>query len=79
MRDKQAKEAFIQYLKQHPEERFFQAVRNFSGMPFIVAMTKVPEPNKGEYDTWNWEDGSNDIERQRKEYVDGTEEAIIVT
>ena len=79
MRDKEAKQAFIKYLKDNPQERFFQAVRNFSGASFIVVMDKVPQPEKGEYDTFYWEAGNNDIERQRKAYTDGIEEAIIVT
>lgn len=28
---------FIKYLEEHPQERFFQAVRNFSGYEFIFA------------------------------------------
>ena len=35
MRSPKTKKAFIKYLKEHPEERFWQALRNFSGFHFI--------------------------------------------
>lgn len=36
IRDKKTKEKFIKYLKDHPEERFWQAIRNFSKYEFIL-------------------------------------------
>lgn len=35
VRSARTKKAFIKYLKEHPEERFWQAVRNFSGFLFV--------------------------------------------
>lgn len=34
-RDQKTKEAFIKYLQKNTDERFFQALTNFTGMPYI--------------------------------------------
>ena len=40
------KQAFINYLKEHPEERFWQAIRNFSGYDFIYrSNTLIDHPD----------------------------------
>jgi hypothetical protein len=36
VRSAKTKKAFLKYLKEHPNERFYQAVRNFSPFPFIL-------------------------------------------
>ena len=36
-RDQKTKEAFIKYLQQETDERFFQALANFTGIPYIGA------------------------------------------
>lgn len=51
IRDEKTKQLFIEYLEEHPDERFMQAVRNFIGAPFLV-VSEVP-PTKG--DTFYWE------------------------
>lgn len=51
IRDEKTKQLFIKYLEEHPSERFMQAVRNFIGVPFLVA-SGVP-PKEG--DTFYWE------------------------
>lgn len=38
---------FIQYLKDHPEERLHQAYRNFMGVPFIIACERLPNDFEG--------------------------------
>lgn len=43
IRSKKTKEEFIQYLKDHPQERFWQSVRNFSGYYFIYAGGAIPD------------------------------------
>ena len=35
MRDQQIKEAFIEYLQKGTDERFFQALTNFTQLPYI--------------------------------------------
>lgn len=35
IRSQKTKEAFIKYLEDHPQERFWQAVRNFSKYNYI--------------------------------------------
>ncbi len=40
VRSKKTKTAFITYLAEHPDERFWQAVRNFSGEQYILTATK---------------------------------------
>lgn len=51
IRSKKTKEAFIKYLEEHPEERFWQAVRNFSKYSVVLV------GNHGEplMDTFYWD------------------------
>lgn len=79
VRDENMKKAFIQYLMEHPQERLFQSIRNFSGYPFIVAMYRIPRQDQGEFDTFHLEEGKDTISDQIKEYADGIEEATIVS
>lgn len=79
VRDKNVKQAFVQYLNDHPQERLFQSIRNFSGYPFIVAMYRVPRPDKGEFDTFYIEEGRDTVSKQIEEYADGIEEATTVS
>lgn len=39
MKDKNLKASFITYLKKNPEERFWQAVRNWTKTSFILTST----------------------------------------
>jgi hypothetical protein len=50
MRSKQTKEDFIKYLEEHPEERFWQAIRNFSGYAFVLGSDILPI--EGQRDTF---------------------------
>lgn len=57
MRDRKTKEQFVQYLNENPEQRFFQAIRNFTlenlnkYSLFICSTT-----GDGSFeDTFNWE------------------------
>ena len=57
MRDRKTKEQFVQYLNENPEQRFFQAIRNFTlenlnkYSSFICSTT-----GDGSFeDTFNWE------------------------
>lgn len=65
IRDEKTRELFIGYLENHPNERFFQAVRNFTrrylntkgagvGRPFIIA-SDLPPKDLYEEDTFHWE------------------------
>jgi hypothetical protein len=45
---------FVKYCETHPEERFWQCLRNWSAIPFLYACTD----NSGEgetVDTFSWE------------------------
>lgn len=64
-RDSKTKYAFIEYLSNHREERFFQAIRNFTRYylntkdrgiekPFIIA-SDIPPQALYEDDTFHWE------------------------
>lgn len=64
-RDSKTKYAFMEYLSDHREERFFQAIRNFTrsylntkdngiGEPFIIA-SDLPPKALYEEDTFHWE------------------------
>lgn len=43
------KEDFIQYLKDHPNERLCQALRNFLGVPYLLTAQNY-NPELGEYE-----------------------------
>lgn len=36
IRDEKTKKKFIEYLDTHKEERFWQSVRNFWGVPYVL-------------------------------------------
>ena len=42
-RSAETKKEFVKYLMSHPEQRFWQAVRNFSEYSFIVGSNVTPE------------------------------------
>lgn len=42
MVDARVKRGFFEYLEAHPEERFWQALRNWSGFGFILSSTGMP-------------------------------------
>ena len=47
IRSEKTKKAFIKYLKENPDERFWQAVRNFSKYDFIVGVNRpIDEPDE---------------------------------
>ena len=59
---------FVCYCIQHPDERFWQALRNWSGYGFILVSTTAPyEINEGQLhdlnDTFNWEGARHDHKR----------------
>lgn len=59
-RDAKTKESFITYLMQHPQERFWQALRNWSGHPFILVGNGETAPGEdfgygAVEDTFYWE------------------------
>lgn len=54
---------FIKYILKHPDERFWQSVRNFSEYPFIIASTKPVKINitgeiRTNIDTFYWENNN---------------------
>lgn len=51
IRSEKTKQEFIKYLEEHPEERFWQAVRNFSNYAFILA-SDYPPSQEGQIDTF---------------------------
>lgn len=54
-RSRKTKEAFIDYITTHPDERFWQAIRNFSGYSFVYVSKKLLEGEDLE-DTFYWEE-----------------------
>jgi len=53
MRDKKIKEAFIKYLQKETDERFFQALTNFTHFPYIGIASSPKGDNF--VDLWNVE------------------------
>lgn len=53
------KEEFVKYLEEHPDERLWQAIRNFSGVSFILACDRaqfqLDSPFIEPRDTFYWE------------------------
>lgn len=52
MKSQKLLKSFIKYCEENPEQRFYQALRNWSGWSFIRASMNE---EKGE-DTFYWED-----------------------
>lgn len=48
---------FVKYCEEHPQERFWQALRNWSGYGFVLVGHKPPElPWRKDWpDTFYWE------------------------
>lgn len=58
-RDFKTRVDFIRYLVDHPDERFWQAVRNFSGKGFVYVSDKLTDDPEIE-DTFYWEGEKNE-------------------
>lgn len=63
-RNSEVLESFVQYCKANPGQRFWQALLNWSGLPFIASVSCAPvyvraEDEYGETvdvnDTYHWE------------------------
>lgn len=57
-RNQKLLESFTVYCKQNPDQRFWQALRNWCGWPFMYASTRLIEkaPHDGVLkDTFYWE------------------------
>jgi len=48
IRSAEALESFIKYCREHPEERFWQALRNWSRCDFILGSYEHPYENRFE-------------------------------
>jgi hypothetical protein len=46
---------FGRYIASHPEERFWQALRNWSGYGFIFVSNNMTDDSVGLSDTFYWE------------------------
>ncbi len=52
---------FVCYCIQHPDERFWQAIRNWSGYAFVEVTEDSPYKEVREHlDTFNWEGKRHD-------------------
>jgi hypothetical protein len=49
---------FVAYCEQHPGERFWQALRNWSGQPFILACDDIEGGRTVDTFYWEGKDGS---------------------
>jgi len=55
-RNSEVLEQFVRYCKAHPEERFWQALRNWSGYGFILATDDFASWDTAKcFDTFRWE------------------------
>lgn len=46
IRDEKTKKAFIKYLEEHPDERFWQAIRNFWRADYIVLTDNLDQEDE---------------------------------
>jgi len=54
-RNSKVLKSFAKYCKEHPEERFWQALRNWSGYKFIFASNVLPvKPEQADTFHWNY-------------------------
>lgn len=53
-RNSEALQSFVDYCAHHPDERFWQALRNWSGQSFILASDREPTATHLR-DTFGWE------------------------
>ena len=59
-RNSELLESFTEYCKAHPEERFWQALRNWCGWPFVFVCSTITGMYKAKVeadceDTFYWE------------------------
>lgn len=54
-RNTKTRAAFNAYCEAHPQERFWQALRNWSGFDFIYASQEIVRVDEAPIDTFNWE------------------------
>lgn len=77
-RDPKTKASFIEYLSTHPDERFWQSIRNFWGAPFVfIADHQLDEPNATPTDTFYIEADKPEVKQKYKQPavifdIDGT-------
>lgn len=58
MKSKKTLDSFVAYCEEHPQERFWQALRNWSGFPFIYiawGSLEWEDIGGGVQDTFYWE------------------------
>ena len=60
-KNKKLLEEFNEYAKQHPGQRFWQALRNWSGLKYILKADALYEFGaiEGSEDTFHWENKNN--------------------
>jgi hypothetical protein len=52
--------SFVEYCQTHPDHRFWQALRNWAGVPFVLVSKECPV-FPSEQNTFSWE-GRNETE-----------------
>lgn len=63
--------SFVAFCQQHPDQRFWQALRNWCEMPFVLVSHLAPHDLLGTtsqaaiYDTFYWEGVGTDAEEKR--------------
>jgi hypothetical protein len=49
-KNKETLASFVAYCREHPEQRFWQALRNWAGVAFVLVSGELPGP--GQLDTF---------------------------
>lgn len=51
IRNEEIKKAFIAYMEEHPDERFWQSIRNFSQADFVL-VAEYPTKVEDSFELW---------------------------
>lgn len=62
IRDQKTKEQFIEYLKENPQLRFWQSIRNFSGAAFVY-VGEHPSSDPELRDTFYMEENNGTLQK----------------
>ena len=54
-RNSEVRASFVRYCEQHPDERFWQALRNWSGHEYVLVQDWYRNPWAVTIDTFAWE------------------------
>jgi hypothetical protein len=67
IRNSEVLQSFVEYCTNHPEHRFWQALRNWAGYAFIYAANELSDDGNMA-DTFFWE-GAREVKHERRDEI----------